>query len=370
MNEFNKQNRRICIVSDQLAGGGAERCSGLLSVFFERNNFKVHHVLVLDKIEFEFAGEVFNLGKLKNEKNDFFNKLKRFYVLKKFFSNNKFDFILDTRAKNHNLREFFISKCIFSSPLIQIIHSYMLNLYLPKNTFLAKNIYSHCYKIITVSEGIKNKIAIDYKYSNVKTIYNPIDFEYINKQLLESIPSISYEYILAVGNMESNVKQFDKLIDCYSKSDLINKNIKLIILGEGVLRSKFEQKVVEMNLESFVIFKGKIKNPFPYYKNALFTVLSSKNEGFSYALVESLACSTPVVSFDCLSGPKEIIKNKENGLLVEDQNEDKLIEAINLFANDKGLYNYCKRNALQSVAHFDLELIGKRWLELMKFKVE
>jgi len=366
MRKSTNQKPSVCIVSDQLAGGGAERCSGLLSVFFERNNIDVSHVIVLDKVEYEYAGKLINFGKLKNKKNDFFNKAKRFYFLRAFFKKNKFDFIIDTRVKNYNLQEYFISKYIFSSPLIQIVHSYIINLYFPKNKFIAKNIYSHCYKIVGVSHEIKKKINRDYKYSNVETIYNPIDFEYVNRQLRKDEIPVSNHYILAVGNMESNVKQFDVLIDCYSKSNLVNENIKLIIIGEGNLRIKLEQYVRELHLEHLITFKGKIENPFPYYKNAFFTVLSSKHEGFPNVVVESLACSTPVIAFDCLSGPKEIILNRENGLLVENQDREKLTEAMNLFISDKELYDYCKSNSFQSVQNLDLDLIGKKWLELMK----
>ena len=60
-----------------------------------------------------------------------------------------------------------------------------------------------------------------------------------------------------------------------------------------------------------------------------------------------------------------MIINKVNGLLVENQNIDKLTEAMNLFVADEKLYNYCKENALQSIQHFSIEVIGKQWLDLM-----
>ncbi len=109
-------------------------------------------------------------------------------------------------------------------------------------------------------------------------------------------------------------------------------------------------------------------NPYKYLRNAKFFVLSSENEGLPNLILEALACETPVVSFDCLSGPSEMIFHKQNGLLVENQNVQKLTEAMNLFVEDEKLYTICKENAFQSISHFSIENIGKQWLDLFDYR--
>lgn len=363
MSVIPKKPFRICIVSEQLAGGGAERCSALLSQFFQANNCFVHHIIVIDRIEYEYSGEILNLGKLKKGGFNLFDRIKRLKILNQFFKFNKFDFIIETRVVNRQVQEYFITKFIYNAPIIKMVHSYMTNLYFPKNKFLSKSIYSNSKKIISVSKTIQDKITNEYHYNQVETIYNPIDIDFINKQS-EKVLDLGFKFILVVGNMNTNVKQFDQLIHCYSKSDLPKMDIKLLILGEGLLKNSYFEQVHKLSLKDKIIFKGKIENPFSYYKLALYTLLTSKNEGFPTVLLESLACETPVVAYNCLSGPSEIIVNNENGILVENQNQQQMILAMNEMISNKKLYLHCKNNAKASVEKFSIQNIGNQWLQL------
>ncbi len=355
---------KICLVTVTLSDGGAERCAALLSKYFDDQNFEVYHVVFSGKVEYDFAGQLFHLEHLKDKSNSWWSRSKRFFALKKFFANNHFDYVIDFRTKQHFLQELIIHNFVYPK-FIQTIHSFKLKSYLPKNIFLAKLLYKNCQQFITVSQGINDKVSSKYTFIPSQIIYNPIDFKFISEKAIEKI-SDDFQYVLSAGSMNKNVKQFNKLIECYTKSVLPSKNIKLIILGEGKLKKKWIKLAESLNLQEMVVFKGNVKNPFRYYENALFTVSTSKYEGMPMVLLESLACETPIISWDYASGPSEIITNKSNGLLVENQNEEKLIEAMNLFVSDNNLYLQCKENALSSVKRFSLEIIGTEWLKVFE----
>lgn len=363
LNSSPKNKRSVCIVSEQLASGGAERCAAMLSFFLENNDFEVHHLISIDKVEYPFSGSLFNMGLLKKN-NSKFDKVFRFWKMYQFFRHNKFDYIIDSRVKHHLIQELIIAKFIYNAPLILWVHSFMTHLYFPKSRFFYRLIYSKS-QIITVSNKIKTKLETEYGFKNVSTIYNPIDLQSnINDQ--NNQETFDYDFIMSVGSLKNNIKQFDILISCFKNSILPSKNIKLLILGDGILLDNLKNQVQEMQLQDDVLFLGRQNNPFFYFEKALFTVLTSKNEGFPMVLLESLASGTPVVSFNCDSGPSELIQDRQNGLLVENQNQQKMTEALNEMIENQKLYLYCKANSKHSVSSFSLDKIGKKWLSILK----
>lgn len=361
MTSSSKRKFNICLISDQLSDGGAERCAANLSIFFEENHCSVTHVVIVDRITYNYKGQVFNLGKLTNS-NLLFRKFKKAYILKKFLRENKFDFIIDFRFKNSFLQEWISTKFIYNTKTIFTIHSYVLEWYFPKSVFFARLIYNKT-KLVAVSNDIRNTIQSKYGFKNLTTIYNPIHFETINKLKEEPI-SIDYDYIVAVGRLEK-IKQFDLLIKAYHQSKLHESNVKLLILGEGQEKSNLEQLIHSLQLSQNIMLMGFVENPYPYIKKSKYLVMTSRNEGFPMVLIESLACQTPVISFDMPSGPSEIIKHRSNGILVKNQDKEMLVSSMNEMFSNTNLYNKCKENSLQSVNEFSLERIGNQWLQFL-----
>jgi glycosyltransferase involved in cell wall biosynthesis len=169
------------------------------------------------------------------------------------------------------------------------------------------------------------------------------------------------KYILFFGRLENKSKNFDLLLEAFSISAMFNKGYHLKIVGSGPDLEYVKNKIKSLQLDDFVELVPFTKTPFEWVSKAKFTVLSSRYEGFPMSIIESLAHGTPVVTVDCNSGPREVIRNEYNGMLVENNNPQALANAMNQLIDDVVLYDFCKNNAAKSVEHLSLAVISKQW---------
>lgn len=353
--------KKICIVTTSLSNGGAERFGGMLSQMLYNLHYKVYIVITKNDIDYDFAGNIFNL---EQDFGSNISNLKKLRVLRAFFKENNFDVIIDNRTRPTFIKEYILYNYVFKAKvIISIVHSYYLKTYIPNSVFLAQILYNKA-KIVAVSKEIKTALISKYKFKNCKQIYNPAAIDSITQKANKDI-KIHDDFILFYGRIEEQVKNLTLLLNAYKKSLLPSKGIKLFIIGDGQDVALVKKNIKNLQLDGFVNVMPYLKNPFPYVKQALFTTLTSRHEGFPMVLIESLSCGTPVISVDCKSGPKEIIKNNHNGLLVENHNEIALANAFNTFVEDDLLYSRCKESTKQSVGKFSMYHIANQWKELL-----
>ena len=170
---------------------------------------------------------------------------------------------------------------------------------------------------------------------NVKKLtYLPdaiINIKEIKKQFLVDSKNEG-KYILAVGRLTKQ-KNFSYLLSEYEKFLRINKNYKLIILGEGDEKNKLINICKKMNLIEHVTFKGQVNNVYDYMKKASVFVLSSLWEEPGFVIIESGFCNLFVVSSNCKNGPDEFLESGKGGILFESNKKNALYDALLKFEN-------------------------------------
>jgi glycosyltransferase involved in cell wall biosynthesis len=171
-------------------------------------------------------------------------------------------------------------------------------------------------------------------------------------------PTSDYK-IVSAGTLEHR-KGFDLLINVISKIVKKNNKIHLTILGDGPEKENLRKQISSLSLSDNVTLEGYQKNPYIYFSNADLFVLSSRYEGLPNAMLESLACGTPVVAFNCPGGIDEIIVNESQGVLVPENDLQALSMAIEKQINS---HKHTKGSLLPD--KFDIKTVVPAYEELV-----
>lgn len=186
--------------------------------------------------------------------------------------------------------------------------------------------------IVTVSSGVADDLArvAGLDRGSMTVIHNGVvtsDFaERMAGEPEHPWFSDAAPVILAMGRFVPQ-KDFETLIDAFGRL-APQSPARLMILGDGPLRSRMAEQIGRLGLTERVALPGFVDNPLPWLRQARLFVLSSRFEGFGNVVAESLGCGTPVVSTDCPYGPAEILGGGAYGALVPVGDPDALCGAM------------------------------------------
>ena len=363
---------KILVLHGHLSMGGEERV--LLSVLrnlVELNydvdllitwNHKENNLFeneIPKKVNYEFLFDSYN-GKNKLIKEIYRIKAKTTYLKKieKKIKNEKYDIVIDYSSNLLKYDNFDIKIPVFAWIHFSLTFGEKLTLEKIKKYKKQYKKYSKIFAITRVmKEEFINKVEIDEK--KVELVYNPIDLKLIEKKA-ENVEKkyenyLKQDYFLQVSRLTQQ-KQPEHLVDIYYKLKQSGIKEKLYFIGDGEKKEIIKQKIKEYNLENDIILLGQIENPYPFFKNAKLFVHTAKYEGLPTVLLESLALGTPVVSYDCPTGPRDILgKNSEYGELISLNDKDMFVEKVLELMNSKEKYEKYKNLSLIRANDFSME---------------
>lgn len=234
------------------------------------------------------------------------------------------------------------TKFLFKQFVAKLIHKFYKN---------ADHIINQCNSmqedLINIYPNIKKKSSV---------IFNPLSEEIINYVKFNDISKIEKKnYLLCVGSLKKP-KALNYAIEGFAGISKNFPKLRLKIVGEGTLEKQLKKKVKDFGIENRVDFEGYQRDIIPFYTHATATVLTSIYEGFPNVLIESIYLGTPVVSFDCPSGPAEIIQNGVNGYLVKHKNIEDLKNKLSLVISSK--FNFNQMN-ITVKKHYPKEIMQK-----------
>ncbi|WP_343530398.1 glycosyltransferase [Pedobacter sp.] len=345
--------------------GGIERVIATLANKF--SEFMEVTILVKDKAFSHYPlNSKIKIESLDNEiKFDLNSKLNRIKEagrnlisskkkLKKYLSNNKFDYYYI--AHPLNVLEFYLAKGI--NKQVIITEHGGIDAYNKIYKGLKKWLYPKA-KTYVVPTKTDTRLYADLGFPSV---YIP----HFKSALIYSKSLQDKKIAITIGRMTEAKRQWI-LIDLWNKIVHTHKILdwQLHIVGDGNLKEEYVKKIEKFQLKEYVTILPPIKDVENYYKEASFFLLTSQSEGFGMVILEAMSFGLPCVSYDCPAGPRDMITNNADGFLVEMDNFEALEKStLEMITNREKMLEFGEQAYLVSKKWDDNSILNE-WKKLL-----
>ena len=179
-------------------------------------------------------------------------------------------------------------------------------------------------------------------------------------------PSVESHRVIAAGRL-IHEKGFDRLLRAWSLlPEKIRSEWRLDIFGQGEREASLKSLIRELGIDSSVAICPPTTKIFEEYAKSAFIVTCSRSEGFGMVMLEAMACGIPVVSFDYYCGPREIVRDGTDGILVQEGNIEKLAQAIQSLIQNPHLRKKLASRSKDVLDRFSEDRIMHRWEKLFE----
>ncbi len=235
-------------------------------------------------------------------------------------------------------------------------------------SFLRKRTYPRAYALVVQTQGVADFCRQWLKSTRIEVIPNAVPIP-----RSPEVPAVSHEtlevrtrakIVLGMGRL-SHEKGFDLLIEAFSRVASEFPDWKLQISGEGPLRESLQEQINHLGLQEQIELTGWTSQPELQLDQGELFVLPSRYEGFPNALLQAMSRGLACISFDCESGPAEIIQPETDGLLVPAGSVSELAQALKRLMGDDALRRRLAVEALQITQRFSAEAYFQHWEQLI-----
>lgn len=348
------------LITNITTGGGIERVTSNLSDQFVKAQQDVTIISCFkdqDRTVFPINEKVNVDVLIPHTYSSEFNPLQRvsFVVkavkaLRSYLRKGKFDIIIAQAFLPAFL--LYLNRDVVKSPVI-ICEHFKYNLYGKMVTKIRNHVYRKTGKVITLTENDEKK------YRNVG-----IDAETIPNMISFPVEEHTFEghRLISVGRLHPQ-KGFDMLIQACKEVFNRHPDWQLDIFGEGEERDRLQQMINSSSLDKNIFLKGYSRDIRSELSNSDICVVSSRYEGFSMSITESMALGTPVVSFDCPEGPSVLLADGA-GILVPAEDVEALSKGICDMIESPNMREESRRKGFENIAKFSPEPITNTWMRL------
>lgn len=359
---------RILLVLPEFGPGGAERVASLLAnewakrgqevsvtCFWGRDEktfYSLHHAVDYKALDFP------NIA----SPSPFQSRVRRYHRFRQHIKNKSPDVVISFLTRP-NVLTLLASRGLGVPVVVAERNHPKLRKVAPGWRFLRNMLYPRADALVVQTEQVLQHYS-HIAPKNTIVIPNPVRGTIARKAAPRKKPTKKRGRIVAAGRLVHQ-KGFDLLLEAFSNLAREYPLWELEIWGEGEDRANLEDMRDRLGLAGRVRFPGVTSDLRQRMRDGDLFVLSSRYEGFPNVLLEAMASGLPVVGFDCPYGPSEIVKDGENGVLVDPEDVDGLARAIDRLILNPELRAELSANAVGSLDSYRLGNVLEQWNNLL-----
>jgi len=339
--------------------GGAESVAINLAMNLDSHNYKVKLISLFSHASNKtYPVEVLNLGLQKGSRVKYF--INRFFLMSKLLARvDDLDYVIG----NNFFRYYAFPIAKNNAKLIEIHHfNYFDGIYPPslrmKLAIKVRNyLYSKLHLVVTLTKPTA-RLFNEAGVINTFTIPNGLSFYPDNGSKLES------KKVVAIGRLTWQ-KGFQDLVSIWKIVSKYRPDWKLELYGTGPLKNELYELIQSEGLDNTFLLMGTTNNIMKELSTASICVMTSKYEGFPMTLLEALSAGVPCISYNCDSGPSEIIINGEDGVIIAPGDINQFAEHLLEIMNNNYLRRKMGTKARENIKRYNWDEIISLWKQIL-----